>query len=248
MSKKNEKIVMLDSNDVIKDFNKDVPCVNVCPENVQKLTKGLSNPEVALLFQLLQFVQGTNNALMIEQKYISIDNLSHYLDIKYDYIRKLIKGLFDKNLICNYYVEIYDNKYIKAMLMNPNLARRLENIDSKYIELFENHKLIQINHALYSNNFDRSTPEYHQWIQDSLERDNYTCQCCGSTENLEVHHIFNYSQYKDLRTDLDNSITLCQCCHSPLIGGSFHNTYGTRNNTKEQLDEYLKIHKSSIAI
>ena len=32
------------------------------------------------------------------------------------------------------------------------------------------------------------------------------------------------------------------CCHSPVIGGSFHNIYGTRNNTQEQLDDYIKLH------
>ncbi len=102
------------------------------------------------------------------------------------------------------------------------------------IESFINKK---INNSKY---ITRSDIEYKQWINSVLERDNYTCQCCGSKLNPEVHHILNYSQYKNLRVDIDNGTTLCECCHSPMIKGSFHNTYGTRNNTKEQLQEYVE--------
>lgn len=47
-----------------------------------------------------------------------------------------------------------------------------------------------------------------------LSIDNYTCQSCGSTETLNIHHI-TYSRfgYEDINTDL---ITLCEPCHSKL--------------------------------
>lgn len=85
----------------------------------------------------------------------------------------------------------------------------------------------------------RENIEYKLWMQDVLTRDEYTCQCCDSKLNPEVHHILNYAKYKELRIDVDNGITLCECCHSPMIKDSFHNTYGTRNNSKEQLQEYI---------
>jgi len=244
MSKKKEDIIIFNSNDVIKDFNKGVSYVKLYDDNVAYWRKILSPTEFMVLYLLSEYVD-EYNIIKYDNKYSSLQNMSDFLEMKYQAIRHVIPSLIKYNAICSYYIEVYDKKYIKVFILNPSIATR-EDFKPKYIELFENHKLIELNHALYIEG-NRSTQEYHQWIQESLERDNYTCQCCGSTENLEVHHILNYAQYKDLRTDLENSITLCQCCHSPIIGDSFHNTYGTRNNTREQLNEYLKEHRASIA-
>lgn len=82
--------------------------------------------------------------------------------------------------------------------------------------------------------------EYREWRKAVLKRDNLTCQCCGKQGGrLNVHHIKNYSDYPELRTDVDNGITLCESCHSVNIPGSFHSMYTQFNNTKEQLDEYI---------
>lgn len=88
--------------------------------------------------------------------------------------------------------------------------------------------------------YNRESPEYKDWVNKVLERDNYTCQCCGSTINPQAHHIYNYSQYPLLRCELNNGITLCESCHAPYILGSFHNVFGMRNNSKEQLDLYME--------
>jgi hypothetical protein len=92
-----------------------------------------------------------------------------------------------------------------------------------------------------SRSVDKRTKEYKEWRSSVYSRDNYTCQKCGdcSGGNLHAHHISNYSSSIDLRYCADNGITLCNNCHNPSVKGSFHNIYGTRNNTKEQLIEFL---------
>jgi 5-methylcytosine-specific restriction endonuclease McrA len=45
----------------------------------------------------------------------------------------------------------------------------------------------------------------------ALERDEWTCQQCGSKENLEVHHWEPYQFSFD--NSLDNLVTLCRSCH-----------------------------------
>ena len=52
----------------------------------------------------------------------------------------------------------------------------------------------------------------------TLDRDNYTCQCCGKKHvRLEVHHII----FRSLggSDELDNLITLCEKCHKALHDG-----------------------------
>lgn len=91
----------------------------------------------------------------------------------------------------------------------------------------------------FNLNTDRNTPEYFAWKESVLKRDNYTCRCCGFTENLQAHHIENYADNESLRTDIDNGITLCEGCHAVYSMGSFHNIFGTRHNTRKQLELYL---------
>ena len=43
------------------------------------------------------------------------------------------------------------------------------------------------------------------------ERDGYVCQCCGSTDRVEGHHIIDY--HFGGAADADNIITLCHACH-----------------------------------
>jgi hypothetical protein len=91
----------------------------------------------------------------------------------------------------------------------------------------------------------RKSIEYKNWRLEVFKRDNYTCQCCGDNKggNLAAHHYENFSSNEDLRLEVDNGITLCDLCHNPNKYGSFHNLYGTHNNTKEQLEEYIKRYK-----
>jgi len=92
----------------------------------------------------------------------------------------------------------------------------------------------------------RDSLQYKRWRQSVFKRDNFTCQCCGAFGGkLNVHHIKSFSDYPDLRFDVDNGITMCEQCHSSYIKGGFHNLYGTHNNTTEQLEEYIKLRKNS---
>jgi len=50
--------------------------------------------------------------------------------------------------------------------------------------------------------------------EETKNRDNFTCQFCGSHDNLVVHHIVAYEICKS--NDLDNLITLCRSCHYKL--------------------------------
>lgn len=59
----------------------------------------------------------------------------------------------------------------------------------------------------------RRSWHYNAWRQKVLKRDNYTCQECGSKENLHVHHKKQYIDNIFLRDKTTNGITLCKNCH-----------------------------------
>lgn len=52
-----------------------------------------------------------------------------------------------------------------------------------------------------------------------FERDNYTCQMCGSGGDLQVDHIQSWSEYIELRFSMDNCRTLCVKCHYKITFG-----------------------------
>lgn len=64
---------------------------------------------------------------------------------------------------------------------------------------------------------NRKSSEYYNWRSNIKIRDNYECklknnECSG---RLEVHHIFSFTRYPELRYLLTNGITLCKY-HHPL--------------------------------
>lgn len=76
---------------------------------------------------------------------------------------------------------------------------------------------------------------YKTWRSSIYERDEYTCLKCGQIGgNLNAHHIYNYSDNKTKIIKIENGATLCRVCHD-----LFHKIYTRRNNTQEQLDEFL---------
>lgn len=88
----------------------------------------------------------------------------------------------------------------------------------------------------------RGRTEYTDWRNKVFKRDNYTCQCCGKLGgNLNAHHIENFSSHPELRYDISNGVTLCFDCHSTKSKYGFHRLYGQFNNTKDQLEKYIKM-------
>lgn len=82
----------------------------------------------------------------------------------------------------------------------------------------------------------RGSIEGKLWIQSVFARDGYTCQKTGvKGGRLTAHHVLNFAQYPELRFAIDNGVTLSIEAHN-----EFHKRYGKKDNTREQLEEFLK--------
>ena len=82
----------------------------------------------------------------------------------------------------------------------------------------------------------RKDQYYHKFVKHVLKRDNYTCQCCGSTENLNVHHINGFAIDNERGIDTKNGIVLCKDCHS-----LYHSIYGKGyGNTAVNFSKFMR--------
>lgn len=105
----------------------------------------------------------------------------------------------------------------------------------------------------YLDKKERQSYEYKLWREQVIKRDNNICQCClKKIDNHDllthVHHIYNFADYKDYRTNINNGITLCNECHDFKINDSFHNLYGLVHTTPKQLEEYINYKREKLGI
>lgn len=97
-----------------------------------------------------------------------------------------------------------------------------------------NHKIT--NEERESSKFQRVSARAKELRAEAYRRDEYKCRVCGSkSRDLVAHHLEGFANNPDKRFEIDNLITLCEKCHI-----EFHKTYGYKNNTKKQFEEYLR--------
>lgn len=78
-----------------------------------------------------------------------------------------------------------------------------------------------------------SSKKYQRWRIRVFERDQFSCQTCGSKERLHAHHIAPYKKCVEKRYDIDNGQTLCIICHTRLEGTGRNPSPDTRKKMRE---------------
>jgi 5-methylcytosine-specific restriction endonuclease McrA len=62
----------------------------------------------------------------------------------------------------------------------------------------------------------RASIEWNAWRTKVFEKDDYSCQCCGTNKNLHPHHLISSSKNPEFRFEDWNGQTLCSQCHLDL--------------------------------
>ena len=119
------------------------------------------------------------------------------------------KGRYSPTLRSKFNSHVREIEFIKKLLPIKNLILETASFDT--------HKLKNPNVKGWGyqkgTNYGFANARAH-----ALDRDEYTCQCCGAKKvRLEIHHIhFRRNGGSD---DLENLITLCEKCHHDLHEG-----------------------------
>lgn len=128
------------------------------------------------------------------------------------------------------------NKDTKGLQVawNKDLNKFIDERIKKYIRSGEkNHNWID--GRTPENHKIRNSVEMSLWRKSVFTKDNFTDQKTSIKGGyLIAHHINNYADFPELRFAIDNGITLSKQSHL-----DFHKKYGFKNNTREQLEEFL---------
>ena len=66
--------------------------------------------------------------------------------------------------------------------------------------------------------YGRGSQAYAEWRHAVLERDDHTCQMCGTMEHIEAHHKDIRYHEDPMNVDVNNGISLCHNCHIRFHG------------------------------
>lgn len=86
-----------------------------------------------------------------------------------------------------------------------------------------------------------------EWLKKrklALKRDGYTCQSCGSKNELQVHHLVYIKTYCPSKVPLHYLICLCRDCHKHEHDINHISTY-VFNSYKDVRLHHLKLGKRS---
>jgi len=178
-------------------------------------------------------MQKKTNIFYYNGHFLSAVELASYANIEYDCLRKSMARYKQLDIIRKSKIN-----NLACFIMNPCFVFKGKYLDVNLVKMFSNSEY-SVYDDLTKYIPGRGSVEYDTWKECVMDRDNYMCICCGSNVGPEVHHILSFNDYPLLRYETTNGITLCHNHHSNAIKGGFHNIYGTKNNTPEQLQDYI---------
>ena len=97
-------------------------------------------------------------------------------------------------------------------------------------------EMVSHDHAVFEG------PRSGKWpaVRQRFIKAHPCCEACGSSQNLNVHHIFSFKNNPELELDPDNLITLCRKHHFFL--GHSGNWTITHKKCQEEVKAYRQLH------
>lgn len=131
-------------------------------------------------------------------------------------IQKLRKSSIDRKVIPPSFLGKHHSEETKKRMSISGKGKIISEETKKKQSGENNHRWIK-DRTLVKGIENRKCSEYSNWRKQVKDRDNWKCRLCSNecSGRLEVHHIYSFTHYPELRYLLTNGITLCKY-HHPL--------------------------------
>ncbi|MDE6000311.1 MAG: hypothetical protein K2H04_09630 [Bacteroidaceae bacterium] len=94
----------------------------------------------------------------------------------------------------------------------------------------------------YDYNKERTSVEWQRKVDEIRQRDNYTCQLCGTqNKQVQVHHTWYNQNLHYWESPNEQLITLCKDCHSKETLNQLNKVYGLEVLRKTNLGGTISL-------
>ena len=136
-----------------------------------------------------------------------------YCSVEEQFILSYMFNLELKTL--RYTARLLNKKVLHYKYVSEDYEEEEGFLDEYYFYIHENeiNLIKRIMSKYIKTHFNKRSESVRYWSLKVKERDNFKCIKCNSEIGLNAHHVRSYKEYPELRTDINNGVTLCKKCH-----------------------------------
>lgn len=138
-----------------------------------------------------------------------------YIHLLCDAYKKNAKGIFSVADIP------LTDEVLETQFRMDDIGDKIKALEQAGLIIREERRILV--HKFWVDKHDRNSVRYREWRTAVFMRDSFTCQHCGSRDDIQAHHIKHWKDNKAQRYVVDNGITLCRSCHLKAHGGRWKN-------------------------
>lgn len=167
----------------------------------------------------------------------------YYHTTDFNNLKAVVKDYRDQYRNLDETVSNFENKIYQKNKEIERLQKIADKCSSEETKRVEVPKIVYKEVPKDNRPIKRGSKIYRKFKLAVLKRDK-VCQCCGSTENIHVHHLNSFKHYNSLGADPNNGIALCEDCHR-----QYHSIYGnSHHNTSVNFAKFMREYSSPMQV
>ena len=195
-------------------------------DEVSRLKKIIENRDSTIVF-LNELLDGQSRKIE-ELENRLLDSESYYTETAKDSF--IIDGLKEENENLKSYNSYLLNRFNEVCKLNDKLNSKLSILLNAFNEIKEDDVVVKDDDAQKKNVSDEkkqhakelSSPKWKKKREEVFERYGKQCVECGSTKNIQVHHLIYRKGHHLWEYNVNELIPLCKKCHQKIHDDKTH--------------------------